>query len=74
MTTLKLTLDDSLFQLLSKTASALGKNPLDLIREVITYYLEDLEDLRLASDALERLEKGESCTISLDELEQRLCA
>jgi predicted DNA-binding protein len=74
MTTLKLELDDSIFQLLDQTASALGKSPIDVVRVLVTYYLEDLEDMRLASDALNRLENGESYAISLNELESRLCA
>jgi predicted DNA-binding protein len=72
MTTMNLELEDSLFQLLNKTAILLGKNSIDLAREVITYYLEDVEDMRLAQNALGRLEKGESSTISLDELEKCL--
>lgn len=72
MTTMNLELDDSLFQLLNRTALLLGKNSIDLAREVITYYLEDVEDIRLAQNALRRLEKGESSTISLDELEKCL--
>jgi predicted DNA-binding protein len=72
MTTLNVDLEESLFQLLNRTASTLGKNSMDLAREVITYYLEDVEDMRLANAALRRLEKGESSTISLDELEKCL--
>lgn len=73
MTTLELDLEDSLFQLLKMTAVAVGKSPLDLVRELVTYYLEDIEDMRLATDALARLENGQSNVISLDELGERLC-
>ncbi|WP_394754150.1 DUF6290 family protein [Crenothrix sp.] len=72
MTTLNVDLDDSIFQLLNRTAATLGKSSLDLVRELVTYYLEDIEDMRLANDALTRLEQGDSYAISLDELEKQL--
>ncbi|SJM96267.1 conserved hypothetical protein [Crenothrix polyspora] len=72
MTTLNIDLDDSIFQLLNRTAANLGKNSFDLVREIVSYYLEDVEDMHLANDALTRLEKGESDVISLGELEKRL--
>jgi predicted DNA-binding protein len=72
MTTLNIDLDDSIFQLLNRTAANLGKNSFDLVREIVIYYLEDVEDMHLANDALTRLEKGESDVICLDELEKRL--
>jgi len=38
---------------------------------MLTKLAEDREDILLATEALERLEKGESYILSLDELEER---
>ena len=40
-------------------------------REAILAYLEDLEDIYMAEEALNNLTSGKSKTISLDEMESR---
>lgn len=74
MTTLNIDLDDSTYEELNEIAITQGKNSIELVREVIRHYLEDAQDIQVAAEVLARLEKGESHTISLDELEERLNA
>jgi len=74
MTTLNIDIDDSIYEELNEIATTQGKNTIDLAREVIRNYLENAEDIRIATEALARFENGESHTISLDELEERLNA
>ena len=74
MTTLNIDIDDSIYEELNDIAISQGKNPIELAGEVIRNYLENAEDIRIATEALARLEKGESHIISLDELEERLNA
>jgi predicted DNA-binding protein len=57
MKTLCVELDDLSLQLLGRMAAALGKGQTELVRELILYYLQDVENLRQTSDALARLEQ-----------------
>lgn len=43
-----------------------------LLAQLIEEYLEDYRDIQLAEQALERIERGESELLSLDEAEQLL--
>jgi predicted DNA-binding protein len=72
MTSINLELEEPTFQQLSQIAIKQGKSSLDLVHELIARYLEDTQDINLATEAITRLEKGESYTLSLDELEERL--
>ena len=74
MSSLTLELDDLLLQRLTTIAITQGKSSFDLATEAIARYLDDLRDIELATQAMEQLESGESYTLSLNELQERLDA
>lgn len=49
-----------------------GKPINQLLREVMQEYLEDIHDAALADQAIERLERGESSTTSLQDVKRKL--
>ena len=53
---------------LAHLAKETGRSQCDLVLEAIEEQLEDIEDLRLAEAALERLERGEETVISSEEM------
>lgn len=65
-------LPDELNERLVALAKRTGRPVAYYIREAIEEHLEDLEDIYLAEQALERLRRGEERTYTLDEVEQDL--
>ena len=57
---------------LDKLAKATGRTKTYYAREAILEYLDDLEDIYLAEQTLERVRRGETRTHSLDEVERGL--
>ena len=63
---------DETYERLRVLATQTGRSAAYYIREAIERHLEDLEDIYLAEQTLERLRRGEEQTYSLDEVEQTL--
>ncbi|MEA2120561.1 DUF6290 family protein [Halovibrio sp. HP20-50] len=57
---------------LNALAKATGRTKTFYAREAILEHLEDLEDIYLAEQTLERLRSGDESTYSLDDVEQEL--
>ncbi len=57
---------------LTVLAAETGRSKAFYIREAITEYIEDLEDVYLAEKVLERVRRGEEKTYTLAEVEQHL--
>jgi RHH-type transcriptional regulator, rel operon repressor / antitoxin RelB len=53
---------------LEKLARRTGRTKSFYVREAILEHLDDLEDLYLAEKSLERIQRGEEKTVSLEEL------
>ena len=49
-----------------------GRSKEDYITEAVLEYLDDLEDIYLTEQALERIRRGEEQTYSLEEVEREL--
>lgn len=62
-------LDQETDRRLAELVTATGKQPEDIVREALQTYLEDLEDIEAAETVLNRIERGEEGTVTLDELE-----
>jgi len=65
-------LPDETYDRLQALATRTGRTATYYIREAIEQHLEDLEDIYLAERALEKLERGEMRTYSLEEVEKAL--
>ncbi len=65
-------LEDSTYSRLQELAARTGRTATYYIREAIETHLEDLEDIYLAEQVLERVRRGDERTSSLDEVEKRL--
>ncbi len=65
-------LPDETVQRLSVLAQATGRTKTYYIREALDEYLDDLEDIYLAKQTLERIRRGEEQTSTLDEVEKEL--
>ncbi len=63
---------DETFERLQALAVQTGRTATYYIREAIETHLEDLEDIYLAEQALERLRRGEEQTYTLNEVEHDL--
>ena len=57
---------------LDNLAKRTGRSKTFYAREAILKHLDDLEDLYLAEQAVQRIRSGEEQTASLDEVEARL--
>lgn len=57
---------------LEALAKATGRTKTYYAREAILEHLEDLEDIYLAEQTLERLQRGEEAVYSLDDVEREL--
>ena len=57
---------------LNALAKATGRTKTFYAREAILEHLEDLEDIYLAEQTLERLRSGDESTYSLDDVEREL--
>ncbi|OJF92981.1 type II toxin-antitoxin system RelB family antitoxin [Pararhizobium antarcticum] len=65
-------LPDETYERLQVLATRTGRTATYYIREAIEQHLEDLEDIYLAEQVLEKLARGEIQTYSLEEVERRL--
>lgn len=74
MTTLQLELEDELADKFNELAKMEHIGTTQLIKNVLLEYLEDLNDVRLAEQAMADLESGKSSTITLEEWERQLDA
>ncbi len=57
---------------LDTLAAATGRTKAFYIREAIAEHLDDLEDMYLAQEVLERVRRGKERTYTLDEVEREL--
>ena len=57
---------------LEDLARKTGRSKEDYIKEAVLEYLDDLEDIYLAEQALERIRRGDERTYSLEEVEREL--
>lgn len=65
-------LPDETYERLQALAARTGRTATYYIREAIEEHLEELEDVYLAEQSLERVKRGEERTHSLDEVERDL--
>jgi len=65
-------LPDEVFERVKSLADAAGQSPNDFISEAVLEYIEDIEDVRRAEEALKKIEAGQSTTYTLEEVERRL--
>jgi RHH-type transcriptional regulator, rel operon repressor / antitoxin RelB len=65
-------LPDEVFDRLQALAARTGRTPESFVREAVEEHLEDLEDIHLAEQALDRRNRGESRSYSLDEVGREL--
>lgn len=69
---LTIELDRTEEQELGALAKQQGKPISQLLSEVVREYLEDRHDAALADEAIERLERGEGTTTSLEDVKRKL--
>ena len=62
----------SVGQRLENLAKRTGRSKTYYIREAIVEHLDDLEDIYLAEQVLERVRRSEESVFSIDEVERRL--
>ncbi|HWR00408.1 MAG TPA: DUF6290 family protein [Chlorobaculum sp.] len=62
----------SIGERLDKLAQRTGRSKSYYIREAIMEHLNDLEDIYLAEQVLERVRRGEESVSGIDEVERRL--
>lgn len=60
-------LPDETIERLEALAARTGKDPTDYVVQAVEQFLEDLEDLHLAEEAMKRIHRGESEVISGEE-------
>lgn len=72
MRTLTVRVDDEIEQRLERLASETNRTKSYYVREAILNALDDLEDVYLADQVLERIRKGKESSSTLDEVEARL--
>ncbi len=65
-------LPDEISERLMALAARTGRPASFYMREAITKYIDDMEDIYLAEQTLERLRRGEERTYTLDEVERDL--
>ncbi|MCD1263294.1 DNA-binding protein [Shinella sumterensis] len=65
-------LPDETYERLQALAARTGRTATYYIREAIEQHIEDLEDIYLAEQELERVRRGESRVYSLKEVEEEL--
>jgi RHH-type rel operon transcriptional repressor/antitoxin RelB len=65
-------LSDETYERLKTLASQTGRTTTYYIREAIEEYLEDLEDIYLSGQILERVRQGKERTYPLEEMRKKL--
>ena len=69
---LAIRLSPDIEQRLDELSKKTGRTKTYYARQAILEYLDDLEDIYLAEAALERIQRGEERTYTLDEVGKRL--
>lgn len=69
---LAIRLPNEIEERLDALAKATGRTKTYYAREAILEHLEDMEDIYLAEQTLERLRRGDEATHSLDDVEREL--
>ena len=69
---LAIRLPEDIEERLDKLAKRTGRSKTFYAREAILQHLDDLEDLYLAEQVMQRIESGEERTSTLDDVEARL--
>jgi len=64
--------DDELDARLDRLARLTGRTKTFYVREAVEAHLEDLEDIYLADRVMDRLDRGEEATYSLEDVERDL--
>ena len=72
MRTITVRVEDEIEQRLERLASETHRTKSFYIREALLNSLDDMEDVYLADQVIERIRRGEEKTFSLDEAEARL--
>jgi RHH-type rel operon transcriptional repressor/antitoxin RelB len=72
MRTLTVRVEDEIEQRLERLASETNRTKSFYVREAILSSLDDLEDVYLADQVIERIRKGQEKTYSLEEVEAHL--
>ncbi len=67
-----ITLDISTERQLAELSKRTGKTPVQIIQEALQVYAQDMNDIQASTDVLDRIERGEEHTMSLEKLEARL--
>ncbi len=70
--TIGIRIPKSIGKRLDDLAKKTGRTKTYYIREAILEHLDDLEDIYLAEQVLERVRKGEESVSNIDEVERRL--
>jgi RHH-type rel operon transcriptional repressor/antitoxin RelB len=65
-------LPDETYERLQALAARTGRTATFYIRQAIEEHLEDLEDIYMAEQVLEKLARGETRTYALEEVERKL--
>jgi RHH-type rel operon transcriptional repressor/antitoxin RelB len=65
-------LPDETYERLKDLANHTGRTTTYYIREAIEEYLEDLEDIYLAEQTLERVRRGKERTYTMEEMRKKL--
>jgi RHH-type rel operon transcriptional repressor/antitoxin RelB len=65
-------LPDETYERLQALAARTGRTATFYIRQAIEKHLEDLEDIYMAEQVLEKLARGETRTYTLEEVERKL--
>lgn len=64
--------DDELHARLERLAKLTGRTKTFYVREAVTTHLDELEDIYLADQVMERLEHGQEALHSLEDVEREL--
>ena len=72
MRTITCRVEDEIEDRLERLASETHRTKSFYVREAILKSLDEMEDIYLADQVIERIRKGEEKTYSLDEVEERL--
>jgi len=72
MRTITCRVEDEIEERLERLASETHRTKSFYVREAILKSLDEMEDVYLADQVIERIRKGEEKTYSLDEVEARL--
>ncbi|MDZ7736178.1 MAG: TraY domain-containing protein [Gammaproteobacteria bacterium] len=64
--------DDELYKRLERLARLTGRSKTFYVRAAVSAHLEELEDIYLADQVMDRLESGDEAVNTLEEVEREL--